>query len=196
MAWINLGRHLPPVAPSAITRTMPAFHIAPATLADAPAIAELYAHHVLHGTASFEITPPGAEEIAARIGKVLEKGWPWLVARDEDGTVLGYAYVGQLGPREAYAYACEDSIYLRHDRLGQGIGGALLAALIDAAAAAGFRQMVALITGSESPSVALHARHGFVHGGVQRSVGWKHGRWLDVIQMQRALGDGDVSAPA
>ena len=206
MAWVNFAPaitprgDLRPSARSAIKPAMPAFHITPATLADAPEIAQIYAHHVLHGIASFEVTPPDADEIAARIGKVLGKGWPWLVAREGDGhgdgAVLGYAYIGQLGPREAYAYACEDSIYLRHDRLGQGIGSALLAALIEGAAVAGFRQMIALITGTESPSVALHARHGFAHGGVQRSVGWKHGQWLDVIQMQRALGEGDASAPA
>lgn len=174
---------------------MPVFHITPATLADAPAITEIYAHHVLHGTASFEIEPPDAEEIAARMGKGLERGWPWLAARGEDGALLGYAYAGQLGPRAGYRYACEDSIYLRRDCLGQGIGTALLAALIAASEAAGFRQMVALIAGTEPGSVALHERAGFVLCGRQLAVGWKHGRWIDVIEMQRALGPGDGMPP-
>lgn len=171
------------------------FRIEPASLADAPAIAAIYAHHVIHGTASFEIAPPDAAEIAARMGKAFGHGWPWLAARGEDGALLGYAHAGQLLPRIGYRYACEDSIYLRHDRLGEGIGTALLAALIAAAAAAGFRQMLALIAGTEPASVALHERAGFIRCGLQRSVGWKHGRWIDVIHMQRALGEGDESMP-
>lgn len=169
--------------------------IAPATSADAAEIAEIYAHHVLHGTATFEVVPPTADEIAARIEKVLGAGWPWLVARDAEGVVVGYAYAGQMAPRAAYRYACETSIYLHHDRLGQGIGTALLAALLEAAAAAGFRQAVALIAGTRPASVALHARAGFVETGRLRSVGRKHGEWLDVLTMQRPLGEGDTTPP-
>lgn len=170
--------------------------IVPATLADAPAIAEIYAHHVRHGTASFELDPPDEAEIAARMAKGLGQGWPWLAARGADGAVLGYAYAAQLHSRPGYRFACEDSIYIRHDALGQGIGTALLAALIDAATASGFRQMLALIAGTEPASIALHARAGFVRCGLQRGVGWKRGRWIDVIHMQRALGEGEGSAPA
>ena len=166
-----------------------------ATLADAPEIASIYAHHVLHGTASWEVKPPGEQEIAARMAKVLEAGWPWLVARDEQGTMLGYAYAAQYNPRAGYRYACEDSIYLRHDALGRGIGTLLLAALIAASEAWGFRQMVAGIAGSEPASVALHARAGFVEVARLRSMGRKHGQWLDVIYMQRALGPGDTTPP-
>ena len=169
--------------------------ISPATLADAPAIAEIYGEHVIRGTASFEVTPPGAAEIGARIAKVLNAGSPWLVASDRAGELLGYAYASQLLPRAAYRYTCEDSIYIRRDRIGRGIGTALLAALIDAASASGFRQMVALIAGTEPASVALHVRAGFAEAGRWRSVGRKHGQWIDVLQMQRALGEGDVSPP-
>ena len=130
------------------------------------------------------------------MAKVLDAGWPWLGARDAAAELVGYAYAGQFHPRAAYRFACEDSIYIRHDRLGQGIGTALLAALLEASEACGFRQMVALIAASEPASVALHARAGFIEIGRLRSVGRKHGRWLDVLQMQRALGDGDASVPA
>ena len=174
--------------------------ITAATPADAPAIAAIYAHHVVHGTATFEIVPPAAEEIARHLREVLEAGWPWLVARDAADVVLGYAYAAQLGPRAAYRLACEDSVYLRHDRLGEGIGSALLTALITAAGQAGFRQMVALIaddgsTDSQPASVVLHERAGFAPCGRLQSVGRKHGRWLDLIYMQRALGMGDSAPP-
>lgn len=172
-----------------------AIAITPAKPTDAPAIAAIYAHHVLHGTASFETEPPDIDEIAARMTKTFDAGWPWLVARGLDGEVLGYAYAGQFHPRAAYRFACEDSIYIRHDRLGQGIGTALLAALLDACETCGFRQMIALIAGTEPASVALHARAGFVQCGLLTSVGRKHGRWIDVIHMQRALGPGDSTPP-
>ena len=169
--------------------------IEPATTADAAQIAAIYAHHVLHGTASWEFEPPSVEEMAARIARILDNGWPWLISRDAESRVTGFAYAGQLGVRPGYRHACEDSIYLHEDHLGRGIGTALLTALIDEAEAAGFRQMVALIAGSEPASIALHARAGFVHCGTIRSVGRKHGRWLDLIHMQRALGEGDATSP-
>ncbi|MCB2074976.1 MAG: N-acetyltransferase [Novosphingobium sp.] len=174
------------------------FTVCDAVLSDAPAIAEIYAHHVLHGVATFEIEPPGAEEMAARMVRLRDAGSPWLVAREEGGDVLGYAYAGQLGPRAAYRFACEDSIYLRHDRLGLGIGKALLSALIDVAGASGFRQMVALIAaapGTRPASLALHARAGFSPCGTLEAVGRKHGRWIDVHYMQRPLGEGSRTAP-
>ena len=169
--------------------------ISKADLADAPAIAAIYAHHVRYGVATFETAAPDAAEIAARMRKVADAGWPWLVARDAAGDVTGYAYAAQFRDRAAYGYACENSIYLRADRLGQGIGTALLHALLEAAEAAGFRQMLAVIAGSEAASVALHARAGFVECGRMTAVGRKHGRWLDVISMQRALGEGDRTPP-
>jgi L-amino acid N-acyltransferase YncA len=170
--------------------------ITPATLADSTQIAAIYAHHVRHGTASWEIEPPTEQEMAGRIGKVLEEGWPWLVARDGSAEVLGFAYAAQYNPRAGYRYACEDSIYLRHDALGQGIGTLLLAELMRACEAWGFRQMIAGIAGSEPASVALHARAGFIEVARLRSMGRKHGQWLDVIYMQKALGPGDSTPPA
>jgi phosphinothricin acetyltransferase len=174
--------------------------ITPAKPADASEIAAIYAHHVLHGVATFEVEPPDAEEIGRRIAKVRDAGHPWLVARDAAGAMLGYAYAGPFHPREAYRFTCEDSIYLAHDRLGQGIGAALLAALIDAAEAAGFRQMIAQIVAPapENPgaSIPLHRRFGFSEVGRTIAVGRKFGRWLDVVTMQRALGAGDGSPPA
>lgn len=169
--------------------------ISPAALADAPQIAEIYAHHVLHGTATWEVVPPVAAEMATRMAGVLGAGWPWLVARDTSGAVLGYAYAAQYNPRAGYRYACENSIYLRHDQLGRGIGTALLAALIADCAACGFRQMVAGIAGSQPASIAVHARAGFAEVARLTSVGRKHGRWLDVIYMQRSLGLGDTAPP-
>lgn len=166
-----------------------------ASAADAAAISRVYAHHVLHGTATFETIPPDAGEIAARLVRVTQAGSPWLVACDAAGDILGYAYCAQFRDRAAYRYACENSIYLRHDSIGQGMGTALLAVLLEQAEAAGFRQMIAVIAGSEPASVALHARAGFIHCGTLVSAGRKHGRWLDVIYMQRALGEGDTTAP-
>ncbi|MCB2060860.1 MAG: N-acetyltransferase family protein [Novosphingobium sp.] len=176
-----------------------ALTISPATPADACAIADIYAHHVLHGVATFEIVPPDVREMAGRMSSLLDAGSPWLVARDDGGEILGYAYAGQLGPRAAFRFACEDSIYLRHDRLGQGIGRALLAALIEAAGASGFRQMVALIAavaGAYPASLALHARAGFAACGKLESVGRKHGQWIDVHYLQRVLGEGDRTPPS
>lgn len=166
-----------------------------ARLTDADAIAAIYAHHVIHGTATWELDPPSPAEMAARIERTLNSGWPWLVARSEAGEVLGYAYASQLNPRPGYIHACENSIYIDHRRMGQGLGTALLAALIEASEEAGFRQMVALIAGTEPASIALHARAGFVHRGGLKSVGRKHGRWLDLVYMQRALGEGDATSP-
>lgn len=173
----------------------PDYTIVPATPADAAEIADIYAHHVVHGVATFETVPPDAAEIGARIDKVLGSGWPWLVARGAEGTMLGYAYAALFRERAAYRYTCENSIYLRHDCTGRRIGKALLAALLDASAATGFRQMLAVIAGTEPASIALHASAGFVHAGHMRSTGRKHGKWIDVIYMQRALGEGDSTLP-
>lgn len=170
-----------------------------ATPADAAEIAAIYGHHVLHGVATFEVEPPDAAEMARRIAHVLTGGYPWLVARDGTGKIAGYAYAGRFHPRAAYRFTCEDSIYLRHDMLGQGIGTALLAALIAAAEAGGLRQMIALIVApiaeGEGGSVPLHRRFGFAEIGRMTAAGRKHGRWLDVITMQRALGVGDTAPP-
>lgn len=172
-----------------------AITITPATLDDAPAIAAIYAHHVAYGLATWELEPPSLSDMTARIARVLDAGWPYLVARGADGAVRGYAYASQFNPRAGYLHTCENSIYIGQAHLGQGLGTALLAALIDASEAAGFRQMIALIAASEPASIALHVHFGFAHAGLLKSVGRKHGRWLDLVHMQRALGQGDTAPP-
>lgn len=169
--------------------------IRPAESADIAAIAGIYRHHVLHGSASFETEPPTVEEMGRRRAALTAGGYPYLVAADGD-TILGYAYVGPYRPRAAYRNTVENSIYLRPDAAGRGLGGKLLAALIAETEALGFRQMVAVVGDSENvASVRLHERHGFRLVGVLRSVGYKHGRWLDSLLLQRALGSGDEAEP-
>jgi L-amino acid N-acyltransferase YncA len=172
------------------------FPIEPASTDDAAAIASIYDHYVANGTATFEVEPPGAAEMARRIGRVLDLGYPWLVARGQDGAALGYAYAGPFGSRAGYRWSCETSIYVRHDALGQGIGTRLLGALLEACEAAGLRQAFAIIAGTEPASVVLHARHGFRPCGTLEKAGRKHGQWIDVFYMQRPLGEGADSAPA
>ena len=162
---------------------------------DAAAIAAIYAHHVLHGLATFEITPPDEAAIAARMKKVRDAGHPWLVAVDAAGDVVGYAYASYFHERAAYSLTCEDSIYVADAARGKGIGTALLSALVSACEAQGFRQMIAIIGGPNPASIALHARAGFREIGRLASLGRKHGRWLDVFLMQRELGAGDATAP-
>lgn len=162
---------------------------------DAASIAEIYAHHVCHGTASFDTKPRSDAATAEKIADCAARGWPFLVC-ERDGVLLGYAYAAQFRDRPAYGLTCEDSVYVHPDHLGQGVGSALLTALIEAATAAGFRQMLAVIGGAEPASAALHARLGFVEVGRMRSIGRKFGRWLDTLFMQRALGAGDGEPPA
>lgn len=161
---------------------------------DAAAIAEIYAHHVLHGTATFDTVPRTIGETRAKIAEHAARGWPFLVA-ESDGGVVGYAYASVFRDRPAYAATCEDSIYIAHDRRGQGVGSALLAALLVAAERAGFRQMIAVVGGGEPASVALHRRLGFVETGRMHAVGRKFGRWLDTVYLQIALGAGDSIPP-
>lgn len=168
--------------------------IRPATPADASAIAAIYAHHVVHGTASYDTEPRSEATTATLIADHLARGWPVLVA-ECDGVVAGYAYAGQFRPRAAYVWTCENSIYVAPAFQGQGVGKMLLTALVDAATAAGFRTMVAVIGGAEPASVALHAACGFAHAGRVTGMGWKHGRWLDTVYMQRALGPGATCPP-
>lgn len=161
---------------------------------DAARIAAIYAHHVLHGTATFDTAPMSLAAMADKIATIAVRGCPFLVAEDRD-RVVGYAYAAPFRDRPAYAATVEDSIYLDPDFTGRGIGKALLLALIDACEAAGFRQMIAVAGGGEPASVALHAACGFTHAGTMRSVGRKFGRWLDTVYMQRALGPGDGADP-
>jgi len=168
--------------------------IRPAHADDAGAIAAIYAHHVAHGTGSFDTIARTPDETADKIADCAARGWPFLVA-ERGGAVIGYAYATQFRDRAAYAATCENSIYLHPDHLGQGVGKVLLAALLDVAQAAGFRQMIAVAGGGEPASVALHLSMGFAHAGRMRSVGRKFGRWLDTVYMQIALGGGDSTAP-
>jgi L-amino acid N-acyltransferase YncA len=161
---------------------------------DAEAIAAIYAHHVVHGTASFDTVARTVDETRGKIEEIIGCGWPFLVAEAEE-TVIGYAYATQFRDREAYRNTCENSIYVHTDRRGRGIGTTLLAALVTASENFGFRQMIAVIGGGEPSSVALHAKAGFDHVGQLKSVGRKFGRWLDTVYMQHSLGPGDREPP-
>ena len=171
------------------------FVIRPATEADLPAITEIYAEAVAVGTASFEVVPPDEAVMAARFTRLTAEGFPYVVA-ELGKKVLGYGYTGPYRDRPAYRHTVEDSIYLAVEARSQGIGGALLRRLIDEAAALGFRQMVAVIGDSANDaSVRLHKAAGFELIGTLKDVGFKHGRWLDTVIMQRALGRGAGSQP-
>ena len=167
-----------------------------ATLADIQDIQAIYAHHVLHGTGTFEEVPPSVEEMRGRFENVSSRGWSWLVGADATG-VLGYAYYTQFRDRSAYRYTVENAIYVRDDVRGQGVGKGLVQQLIDTATTQGFRQMIAVIGDSENVgSIGVHASLGFQHTGILRASGIKLGRWLDVVYMQRALGKGDNDIPS
>ena len=163
---------------------------------DIPAITAIYARAVATGRASFEFDPPGEDEMGARRAALVAGDYPYLVA-EVDGTVAGYAYAGPYRPRPAYANSVENSVYVRQDRQGLGLGRRLLDALVAKATARGFRQMIAVIGDSaNAASIRLHERAGFAHVGVLRAVGRKHGLWLDTVLMQRALGPGDGAPPS
>jgi L-amino acid N-acyltransferase YncA len=162
---------------------------------DVGAIAAIYGHHVLNGLASFEEVPPPADEVARRRAAIVEKGLPYLVA-ERAGRVVGYCYAGPFRPRSAYRFTLEDSVYVAAEEVGRGIGRMLLEAVLARSAELGYRQMVAVIGGSETvASIRLHAALGFAHIGVLPSVGFKFGRWVDIVLMQRALGPGAATLP-
>ncbi len=170
--------------------------IRPAKTADIPAITRIYAHAVEHGTASFELTPPDETEMARRMRDLVDKGFPYLVA-EVDGVLAGYAYAGPYRSRPAYRLTVENSVYIAPDTHRRGIGRVLLTALIEAAQERGFRQMIAVIGDStkQAASIGLHEALGFRHVGILEHVGFKHGRWLDSVLMQRALGEGGKTEP-
>ena len=176
----------------------------PSTAADTPALAAIYGHNVLHGTGTFELEAPDADEMGRRRDAVLANGLPWIVA-ELDGRVVGYAYANLFRPRRAYRFCVEDSIYLAPEAQGRGIGRLLLAELIAQCTARGCRQMLAVIGDSANAgSIGLHRALGFQPAGRFEAAGWKFDRWLDVVLMQRALGAGageppverDVAGPA
>lgn len=167
--------------------------IRPSTLADVGPAQAIYAHHVLTGTASFEKVPPDVDEMGRRRAVLVDKGLPWLIAQDDAGEVLGYAYAGPYRTRPAYDWTLEDSIYIRPDCVGQGVGKALLTRLIAECQDLGYRQMVAVIGDSANAgSIGLHRACGFADAGILKAVGWKFGRWIDSVLMQRPLGPGQT----
>jgi L-amino acid N-acyltransferase YncA len=166
-----------------------------ARASDLAAITAIYAHHVRHGLASFEIEPPDEAQMRKRFEAVLAQGLPYL-ACELEGRLAGYAYASPYRSRAAYRFALEDSVYVHPALGGRGAGRALLGALIRRCEAAGFRQLVAVIGDSgNAPSLRLHSALGFREAGVLRAIGHKHGRWVDSVLMQRALGEGDSTSP-
>ncbi|MDP3616938.1 MAG: N-acetyltransferase family protein [Rhodoferax sp.] len=162
---------------------------------DIPAISAIYAHHVLHGTGTFELEPPSQQEMASRRSEVLAKGLPYLVAVDNQ-QVMGFAYCNWFKPRPAYRFSAEDSVYVAPDAQGLGLGRALLTELAAQAEKAGVRKLIAVIGDSANTgSIAVHRSVGFSHVGVLKSCGWKFDQWRDVVMMDKAVGLGDTSAP-
>jgi L-amino acid N-acyltransferase YncA len=166
------------------------------TESDIGAVARIYGHAVLHGTGTFELEAPDEAEMAHRRADVLGKGLPWLVA-EREGRILGYAYANHFRPRRAYRFCLEDSIYLDERARGQGVGRVLLAELLAQCEAQGARQMLAVIGDSANAgSIGVHRACGFEDCGLFRAAGWKFGRWLDVVLMQKALGEGATTDPS
>lgn len=164
--------------------------------ADLPAIARIYGHHVSHGFGSFEEVPPGAAELASRRREILAKGLPYLVAAQGHGTVLGYAYASPYRTRSAYRFTVEDSIYVSPQAARRGIGRTLLGALIERCTALGYRQMIAVIGDSGNDgSIGLHQSLGFARAALLPTIGFKRGRWIDCVMMQRPLGPGAGAPP-
>jgi L-amino acid N-acyltransferase YncA len=162
---------------------------------DIAAITAIYAHHVRHGTGTFELEPPSPADMAARRAEVLSRHLPWLVAESR-GQVLGFAYCNWFRPRPAYRFAAEDSIYIAPESCGLGLGRALLAELAAAAERAGMRKLIAVIGDSANAgSIGLHRACGFTPAGVLKSSGWKFGKWLDVVLMEKPLGAADTISP-
>ena len=166
-----------------------------ATAEDAAALAAIYGHHVLHGFGTFETAPPDADWMDAKRREVQGHGLPFLVAEAE-GRTVGYAYAGPFRPRPGYRYTVEDSVYVAPDAMGRGVGRAVLTQVLAACEAFGVRQVVAVIGDSgNAGSIGLHRALGFEPSGVGKSFGFKHGRWVDIVWMQKALNGGDASAP-
>jgi phosphinothricin acetyltransferase len=169
--------------------------IRPSRDEDIAAITAIYAHHVLHGTGTFEVDPPSESDMATRRADVLTRGLPWLIAEDQ-GKLIGYAYCNWFKPRPAYRFSAEDSIYIAPHVKGQGLGRVLLAELMAQAERAGVRKMIAVIGDSANTgSIGVHRSVGFTPVGVLASCGWKFDRWLDVVLMEKGLGLGDTTSP-
>ena len=169
--------------------------IRPSSDADLPAITAIYAHHVLHGTGSFETEPPSVADMTARRADVLSKGLPYLVV-EQDGKIAGFAYGNWFKPRPAYRYSVEDSIYMAPELQGKGLGRALLAELLARFEAVGIRKVMAIVGDSANTgSVGIHLALGFAQVGIVDSCGWKFGAWRDIVIMQKTLGLGNTQPP-
>ena len=172
------------------------FSIRPAAAADFDAIQRIYAHHVLNGLASFEEAPPDVAELTRRWRAIVDAGLPYLCAVEPGGALVGYAYAGPYRPRSAYRFSVEDSVYVAPGQAGRGIGRGLLRQLIETCTGLGKRQMIAVIGDSgNAASIALHRACGFELTGTFQAIGFKHGRWVDSVLMQRALGPGSSAPP-
>ena len=173
-----------------------AYEIRDAGDQDMAAVAAIYAHYVLHSTATFETVPPGATDMRERWNMLQEDGLPYLVAVSAAGEIAGYAYAGPFKRRAAYAHTIEDSLYLHPEHTGRGLGKRLLQVLIERCEALGHRQMVAVIGGADNhASVGVHTACGFESAGQFHAAGWKFDHWVDILFMQRALGPGSSTAP-
>jgi len=167
----------------------------PARLSDLGAITEIYREAVRNGVASYELTPPTIDEMSKRFIALTEDAYPYLIAENDAGELMGFAYAGAYRTRPAYRWTVEDSIYLSPGSRSRGVGRMLLGSLIEQCTQKGFRQMVAVIGGAHPASVRLHDALGFAHCGTIRGSGYKHGRWLDTVIMQLELGEGRSTAP-
>lgn len=174
---------------------MGAVIIRAAEAGDAQALAAIYGHHVLHGFGTFEVEPPDAAWMDGRRREIQGYGLPFFVA-EGGGRVLGYAYAGPFRPRPGYRFTAEDSVYVAPDAVGRGVGRAVLSRVMEACEAFGLRQVVAVIGDSgNAASIGLHRALGFEDAGVGRSFGFKHGRWVDIVWMQKSLNGGDETPP-
>ena len=170
--------------------------IRPCAERDVAAVTDIYRHHVLHSPATFELDPPDTAEMARRRAAVLDGGYPYLVA-EQNGHIHGYAYASAYRPRPAYRYTIENSVYVRAGCERRGVGHALLQTLLAQCERGDFRQVIAVIGDSaNAASIGLHRRLGFRMVGTLQSAGFKFGRWVDVVLMQRALGAGDGTLPS
>ena len=175
---------------------MSSLEIRSAAAADVPSITEIYEHAVRFGTATFELVPPDIAEMTRRFETLMTGGFPYLVA-SVDGDVVGYAYAAAYRPRPAYRFTVENSVYLQPAIQRRGIGYQLLQRLIAESEARGFRQMIAVIGDSaNAASIRVHSKCGFRMVGTHPGVGFKFGRWLDTVMMQRMLGEGATTIPS
>ncbi|GAA0599547.1 N-acetyltransferase family protein [Caenispirillum bisanense] len=174
-----------------------AVRVRDAVAADMDAVQAIYAHHVRHGTGSYEYDPPDLAEMQARWQKIVAQGLPWLVAEDAgSGAVLGYAYAGLFHGRIGWRFVVEDSVYIHPDHTGRGLGEALLREVLERCEALGYRQMMGVVgDGANAGSIRLHEKLGFTRIGTAKDTGWKFGRWLDTVYMQKQLGPGGSEPP-